>query len=315
MSEIVENENDRRKPKSKMPQFISALVSKVRSSPSSKLVVDATPVNTNNNSSDIVTPLSSSSDLTPIDPWQTNAQTPTSPISNQMPIMISPNPNHLIPFNTINAMSNSVTVNNVETQNNFNFSQINGLHIGSVYHVAKKVSPKRERTESTNEQINDVTSNEFKKTKTIVGKYFVLLFLLLFYFFLFFLNSSNIMGFFLFPELMQSNEIVDTKTLKIVSEHMTKEWRTFLRILEFSDGEIDQTYERFIAVGPKETIYRLLLNWSRNDYDATVGKLCRLLWKNQQQQCVLKLRDDRKKFLKIDNHSDSNGTGEEIRNE
>lgn len=101
--------------------------------------------------------------------------------------------------------------------------------------------------------------------------------------------------------------MIDTKILTTVSEHMTKDWRAFMRILEFSDGEIDQMYERFVAVGPKETIYRLLLSWSRNDDGATVGKLCSLLWKNQQQICVLKLREERKTSLKNNNHPDLNG--------
>lgn len=108
---------------------------------------------------------------------------------------------------------------------------------------------------------------------------------------------------------MQSLDPIDTRTLTTVSKHLDKEWRAFMRILEFSVGEIDQMYERFSAVGPTEAIFRLLLQWNRNDDDATVGKLCRLLWKNQQQHCVMILREQRKRCSRQSNQSDENGNG------
>lgn len=135
------------KPKLKIQKIFNSLVAKM--SPS-KLTVDAVPVN--RNESTVACPPTSVTNefeenrLNSIDPRPRtasdafqrssssgeDASSSGSALMHPPSLLISPNANHLMSYGLHNATSNSLAVTNVGVQNNYNLSDINGLHIGNV---------------------------------------------------------------------------------------------------------------------------------------------------------------------------------------
>lgn len=79
--------------------------------------------------------------------------------------------------------------------------------------------------------------------------------------------------------------------MDIVSTHLGEGWRDVIRLLGFSEGQIEQLFEDNYARGIKEVIYGFLLDYSRNDEQASVGHLTRLLWKTGRRECVVILKE------------------------
>lgn len=91
--------------------------------------------------------------------------------------------------------------------------------------------------------------------------------------------------------MMHSGEQLAHRHMDIVSTHLGEGWRDIIRLLGFSDGQIEQLYEDNYARGIKEVIYGFLLDYQRNDAQASVGHLTRLLWKAGRRECVYILKE------------------------
>lgn len=91
--------------------------------------------------------------------------------------------------------------------------------------------------------------------------------------------------------MMKSIEELTHKSMNIVATHLGEGWRDVVRHLGFSDGQIEQMYEENHAKGIKEVIYQFLLDYSRNEDDASLGHLSRVLWKCGNRECVYILKE------------------------
>jgi len=86
--------------------------------------------------------------------------------------------------------------------------------------------------------------------------------------------------------MMRSTEPVNEKVMDVISTHLGKDWRFLFRNLGYSDGQIEETTIDFHVNGVKEIIYRLLLDYSRNHDDASLGHITKTMWKNGFKECV-----------------------------
>lgn len=86
--------------------------------------------------------------------------------------------------------------------------------------------------------------------------------------------------------MMRSNEPVNERVMDVISTHLGENWRSLFRNLGFSDGQIDQMKEDYYINGVKEVIYRLLLDYSRNNDDASLGHITKTMWKLGFKECV-----------------------------
>lgn len=91
--------------------------------------------------------------------------------------------------------------------------------------------------------------------------------------------------------MMRSTEPLTHRHMDIVSTHLGEGWRDIIRLLGFSEGQIEQMYEDNYPRGIKEVIYGFLLDYSRNEEQASVGHLTRLLWKTGRRECVFILKE------------------------
>ncbi|XP_037036042.1 protein immune deficiency [Bradysia coprophila] len=146
--------------------------------------------------------------------------------------------------------SNSLSLNSVQ-QNVYNFSHINGLLIGTNVQINNNIEPSPERRSNSVDGI--------QKTRSI-------------------------------DVMMRSNEPVNERVMDVISTHLGENWRGLFRHLGFSDGQIDQMKEDYHPNGVKEVIYRLLLDYSRNNDDASLGHLTKLMWKLGYRECVAILK-------------------------
>lgn len=317
MSAAIKECSEKQKilPKIKVPKIINTIVSKIRlSSSSPKLATDAVAISGPCAVSSPPSLNNSTNRINSLDPWQNvienervivgsevasvnnnataNSNQMLTPSMGHSTALLSNSPvqNRLMP-NTFNNMNNTMMVNHFDTQNNYNFSQITGLHIGSVIQVGVPASQQESRSRKVSrgdvksEDGSDGSSNSaspYRKTKSIVGKLKTP----------FLYDSMVIFGFNLLAALMESTEPLEYKTMNLISEHMGENWRFTLRQLGYSDGQIDQKFEEYRNV--KETIYRFLLDSSRND-EITIGKLARIMWKeSNQRECVFILKEHMK---------------------
>lgn len=90
---------------------------------------------------------------------------------------------------------------------------------------------------------------------------------------------------------MKSTEPLVYRTMDVVSTHLGQGWRDVARHLGFSDGQIEQLFEENHPKGIKEVIYQFLLDYSRNDDNASLGHLTRILWKNGNKETVYILKE------------------------
>lgn len=90
--------------------------------------------------------------------------------------------------------------------------------------------------------------------------------------------------------MMHSAEPLQHRHMDLVATHLGEGWRDIIRLLGFSDGQIEQMYEDHYARGIKEVIYGFLLDWQRNEEHACVGQLVKLLWRHGRRECVYILK-------------------------
>lgn len=178
-------EQSKSKTKLKIPKFFNSIVAKM--SPA-KLAVDAVPVKKNGLTVAVENDDIEENRINSIDPWQSVSsdefENPSSaaenlPANNRQlaapsSLLISPNPNHLASYGLLHTTNNSMAVSNVGVQNNYNFSQINGLHIGNVnVHQTKAATNGISNGgNSGSEQGAEASTSTQKipKTKSISGK-------------------------------------------------------------------------------------------------------------------------------------------------
>lgn len=91
---------------------------------------------------------------------------------------------------------------------------------------------------------------------------------------------------------MKSNEPLSHRPIDVIATHLGEGWRDIVRQLGFSDGQIEQMMEDHYVKGVKEVIYQFLLDFSRNEDNATIGYITRLLWKNGRRECVYILKEE-----------------------
>lgn len=143
--------------------------------------------------------------------------------------------------------NNVVAINNTQAQNVYQFSNIKNLHIGSVYKINNETSDRPEQEEKRGKNM---------KTKTIQA-------------------------------MMHSTEPLSHIYLDTISTHLGEGWKDIMRTLKFSDGQIHQAIvDHTIDGGVKEVIYQLLLDWSRNDEEATLGRITEILWRSGHRETV-----------------------------
>lgn len=109
--------------------------------------------------------------------------------------------------------------------------------------------------------------------------------------------------------MMRSNEPINQRVMDVISTHLGENWRVLFRSLEYSDGQIDQMNYDFHIDGVKEVIYRLLLDYSRNHDDASLGHITKVMWKLNFRECVQKLKIHWKSgdLVTTEMNGDSNG--------
>lgn len=87
--------------------------------------------------------------------------------------------------------------------------------------------------------------------------------------------------------MMKSTDAVNERVMDVISTHLGENWRYLFRSLGYSDGQIDQTNEDWRNTnGVKEVIYRLLLDYSRNNDNASLGHITKVMWKHGFRECV-----------------------------
>ncbi|KAJ8983329.1 hypothetical protein NQ317_010868 [Molorchus minor] len=87
--------------------------------------------------------------------------------------------------------------------------------------------------------------------------------------------------------LRESRDPLTREDLLFVATHMDENWQDVARILNYSDGQIQQFNIDHRHYGMKEVIYQFLLDWTQNEpAEATVGTLCNLLWDHNQKDSV-----------------------------
>ncbi|XP_049814606.1 uncharacterized protein LOC126262214 isoform X2 [Schistocerca nitens] len=95
-------------------------------------------------------------------------------------------------------------------------------------------------------------------------------------------------------DTFKSTETVKEEDLDTVAPHVGSAWRRVGRLLNFSDGELDQfKIDYKTESGMKEVIYQMLLAWKREmSSNATRGILCRTLWSAHEYDAAEKLVPD-----------------------
>ncbi|XP_056645902.1 protein immune deficiency [Diorhabda sublineata] len=89
--------------------------------------------------------------------------------------------------------------------------------------------------------------------------------------------------------MKDSKQKVSKNDLQFVATYMDSQWKDVARACDIGDGQISQFIADHQAYGIKEVIYQVLLDWYQNDpEEATVGKLCTILWENNQKDVVAK---------------------------
>ncbi|XP_059614350.1 protein immune deficiency [Phlebotomus argentipes] len=142
-------------------------------------------------------------------------------------------------------------VNNTQACNVFQFSNVNNLHIGSVYNISTepgRISP-RQRSGQSGERI-------YRKTPSI-------------------------------DAMMKSQEKLEHEHIEIIATHLGEDWRNVARDLGYSQGQIDQLMEDNHISGVKEVIYQMILGWTQEDTTATLGRITEVLWRRRPHQEVV----------------------------
>lgn len=106
-------------------------------------------------------------------------------------------------------------------------------------------------------------------------------------------------------EMMHSSEQLEHPTIDVIATHL-KNWKGVARKIGYSDGQIEHFILDFYVNGTKEVIYQMLLDWSRNNDDATLGTVTRVLWSQNNQETVYHLKEVWKKIRLQNSNLNSN---------
>lgn len=165
--------------------------------------------------------------------------------------------------------------------NHLNISHSTGVHVGNVTQISINSTNLTNNNENLHSLPNNiqhplmrnisdssspisVNSKYLKKTKTI-------------------------------NEMMHSSEQLEHATIDVIATHL-KNWKVIARKMGYSEGQIEHFILDFYVNGTKEVIYQMLLDWSRNNDDATLGTITRVLWSLNNQETVYHLKEVWKKL-------------------
>ncbi|KAL9914579.1 protein immune deficiency-like [Glossina fuscipes] len=160
--------------------------------------------------------------------------------------------------NNLESRINNMNVQNSQQHVVMQFSNVNKLHIGSVYNVHNENNANNKRKNVPADHIYDRN----RKTTTIVA-------------------------------MMQSQEEPSHRIIDTIATHLGEGWKMVMRELGFSDGQISQAIiDHHIHGNIKEVIYQLLLDWVRNadDENRTVAYITKLLWGLGHRDCVHRMK-------------------------
>ncbi|KAF2885794.1 hypothetical protein ILUMI_20377 [Ignelater luminosus] len=94
-------------------------------------------------------------------------------------------------------------------------------------------------------------------------------------------------------KLLQDTNPVTKEIISFVSEYIGKNWRIVARKLGYSEGQIDQHYEKNFVIGIREVVYQILLDWIQNKpLEAKVGILCTVLWNAPEKDVVQRMANE-----------------------
>ncbi|XP_075147036.1 death domain-containing immune deficiency protein [Haematobia irritans] len=152
-------------------------------------------------------------------------------------------------------IQNTLNINNANQQICMQISNVNSLHLGSVYNI-------------NNNRSSNCKPNKIGKEKKFNKK----------------TTTIDVM--------MNSFAEPNHRMLDTVSTHLGGGWKQVMRVLGFSEGQISQSELDNQVHGTKEIIYQLLLDWVSNADDEirTLGYLTKVLWNCGQHECVYRMK-------------------------
>uniref|UniRef100_A0A1B0GLN5 Death domain-containing protein n=1 Tax=Lutzomyia longipalpis TaxID=7200 RepID=A0A1B0GLN5_LUTLO len=148
-------------------------------------------------------------------------------------------------------------VNNTQACNVFQFTNVNNLHIGSVFNITTEAGgAEGGRRTSPRPRVTENGERIFRKTPSI-------------------------------DAMMKSQERLEHEHIEIIATHLGEDWRNVARDLGYSQGQIDQLLEDNHINGIKEVIYQMILGWTQDDTTATLGRITEILWRRRPHQEVV----------------------------
>ncbi|XP_055378834.1 protein immune deficiency [Condylostylus longicornis] len=156
-------------------------------------------------------------------------------------------------------------------QNVYNFSNIDGLHIGnSIVFNGSNTNDNgrsnRNRNINSTTNVQNVNQSQSNRNKIKITE------------------SIN--------KLFRSVEDVEESVLSELSEFIGKNYQRLMRDLGLSQTQIETVELDYNVLGHKEIIFQLLLKWSEEFFEtANYGKLSRKLWKCGCRESVVKLEE------------------------
>lgn len=216
----------------------------------SKLETDAVPTTEESDQQEPINTNSSFGSIPPDSQLSSNLE-----VVNRTPSKSSVEQFHMVPpesnvelFNPRNpATNNLLAVDHTQVQVIHQFSNVNNLHLGS-----RRVYNFGGGTAPKNSD----APQKRKKTRTI-------------------------------DAMLRSNEKLSIWMLREISRHLGEHWQFVMRDLGFSDALIYQfRVDYMLDGGIQEVIYQLLLDWTRNDDNPTLGKITKALWKLEHYETV-----------------------------
>ncbi|PNF40266.1 hypothetical protein B7P43_G06525 [Cryptotermes secundus] len=92
--------------------------------------------------------------------------------------------------------------------------------------------------------------------------------------------------------LLESKQQVTREHIRLVAPHVGEHWREVGRMLNLTDGRLEQIEQDRYKEGMREVVYQILLEWIRvNASDARLGELTNALWKSAEYSAVKKLAE------------------------
>lgn len=86
--------------------------------------------------------------------------------------------------------------------------------------------------------------------------------------------------------LMEAKEEVEYEYMDFVSKNLGRNWRNLFVAMGYTRGRIETFEIDESKNGVAEARYKLLLDWSRNTEDPSLGHLARLLWEQGEREVV-----------------------------